>query len=117
MKIKSFVLACLATCLLTLNVFAADPTVPVQSTEASAPKEVSAPKTAQSQIFIEKININTANAEQLAAALNGVGQKKAEAIVQFREQNGPFKSIEELGQVKGIGEATLAKNKDKISIQ
>ncbi len=111
MKIKSFVLACIATCLLTLNVFAADPTVPVQSAE------VSAPKTAQSQTFIEKININTANAEQLAAALNGVGQKKAEAIVQFREQNGPFKSVEELGQVKGIGEATLAKNKDKISIQ
>ena len=117
MKIKAYALSCLAAYCVTLNVFATDPTVPANPVVAKDSAVIAAPKTEQSQNFIEKININTANAEQLAAALNGVGQKKAEAIVQFREQNGPFKSVEELGQVKGIGEATLAKNKSIIVIE
>lgn len=117
MKINAYALTCIAACCLTLNVFAADPAAPSLPAVAIEAQAVTAPKTEQSQTFIEKININTANAEQLAAALNGIGQKKAEAIVQFREQNGPFKSVEELGQVKGIGEATLAKNKAIIVIE
>ncbi|MEY4588355.1 MAG: hypothetical protein RL497_431 [Pseudomonadota bacterium] len=62
------------------------------------------------------VNINTADAENLAAVLDGVGIKKAEAIVAYREQNGKFTSPEQLLEVKGIGKATLDKNKDKIKI-
>lgn len=60
------------------------------------------------------VDINTASAEQLAAALSGVGQVRAEAIVQYREEHGPFTSVEQLLQVQGIGEATLEKNRDQL---
>lgn len=63
-----------------------------------------------------RINLNTASAEQLAT-LNGIGRAKAEAIVQYRQQQGGFKSLEELTQVKGIGQAILEKNKDKLSLE
>lgn len=60
------------------------------------------------------VNVNTADAETLAHELDGVGMTRAEAIVKYREEHGPFRSIEELLAVKGIGEAILAKNKDNI---
>jgi competence protein ComEA len=63
----------------------------------------------------EAININTADAQTLAR-LKGVGLKKAEAIIAWREANGPFVSVDQLTEVKGIGEATLAANRDKIRI-
>jgi competence protein ComEA len=63
-----------------------------------------------------KVNVNTADAATIAAALNGVGQAKAEAIVAHREQNGPFKSAEQLAEVKGIGLKTVEKNRDLIDV-
>jgi len=68
------------------------------------------------QTQAEKVNINTANAEQIASALNGVGDNKAKAIVEYRTSHGKFKSIESLENVDGIGEKTVASNKDKISL-
>ncbi len=65
---------------------------------------------------VEKVNLNTASAEQLSDVLHGVGIKKAQLIVEYRNKHGKFKSINELNQVKGIGEATIKKNKNKISI-
>ncbi|MFH7767264.1 ComEA family DNA-binding protein [Acinetobacter sp. BSP-28] len=62
-----------------------------------------------------KINLNQANAEQLKE-LSGVGQKKAEAIISYRQKNGKFKNIEELQQVKGIGPALFSKNKDRLGL-
>ena len=62
------------------------------------------------------INLNTATAEELSAALEGVGPAKAELIVQYRDQNGKFSSIEQLLEVKGIGMATLEKNKSRIQL-
>lgn len=62
-----------------------------------------------------KISLNTASVEQLMQ-LSGVGHKKAEAIVQYRKQNGKFNSIEELQQVKGIGPSLFNKNKDKLAL-
>ena len=62
-----------------------------------------------------KINLNQANAEQLQE-LSGVGQKKAEAIISYRQKNGKFKNIEELQQVKGIGPALFSKNKDRLGL-
>lgn len=62
------------------------------------------------------VDINTADAAALAAALHGVGAKKAEQIINYRKQNGPFKSIEELTNVKGIGDTILNKNRGRIVI-
>lgn len=62
------------------------------------------------------VNINSADAETLAAELTGVGPEKAAAIVAYREANGPFKSAKDLGAVKGIGEKTLENNRDNIVI-
>lgn len=75
-------------------------------------KEVKTP-TVQTE---KKININKADAEQLAKMLKGVGLKKAQAIVDYRKQYGAFKSIDELTAVKGIGKKTVKKNSAVISI-
>jgi competence protein ComEA len=68
----------------------------------------------------EKININTANADQLVT-LKGIGTAKAQAIIDYRSQQGPFKTAEELSKVKGFSEkivATLLKNNpNKIAIE
>ena len=63
------------------------------------------------------VNINKANAEEIADSLTGVGIKKARDIVAFREKNGPFKSAEQLEDVKGIGAKMVEKNKANIRLQ
>ncbi|HBR7659706.1 TPA: helix-hairpin-helix domain-containing protein [Klebsiella pneumoniae] len=57
-----------------------------------------------------KVSINRASAEQLAQALNGVGLKKAQAIVSYREEYGPFKTLDDLKQVPGMGSALVERN-------
>lgn len=64
--------------------------------------------------FAAPININTADAKTIAESLTGIGIKKAEAIVEYRKTNGPFKAVEDLLKIKGIGEKTLDKNKADI---
>jgi competence protein ComEA len=81
---KSFI-ALLATCFMTLSAWASGP-----------------------------VNINTATAEEIADSLNGVGQKKAQLIVQYREENGVFTHVDELVNVKGIGVSTIDKNRGMI---
>ena len=63
------------------------------------------------------VNVNTADAETIADAMNGVGIKKAQAIVDYRAKNGAFKSLDELAQVKGIGDKTIAKNRANIALE
>lgn len=63
-----------------------------------------------------KVDINRADAAELAATLNGVGEAKAQAIVEYRTAHGPFKSAEQLAQVKGIGLKTVEKNIDRIEV-
>ena len=63
------------------------------------------------------VNINEASAEQIAENLNGIGIKKAQAIVQYRKQIGAFNSKEQLLNVKGIGESTIKKNEHIILIE
>jgi len=65
-------------------------------------------------ILAGTLDINTANAEALAAELHGVGEKKAAEIVKYRDANGAFKSIDELTKVKGIGDIILEKNRGRI---
>ncbi len=62
------------------------------------------------------VNINTADAATLAEGLNGVGIKKAQAIVDYRKQHGPFKSIQDLAKVKGINDKLIEKNKESITL-
>ncbi|MDP4550346.1 helix-hairpin-helix domain-containing protein [Alkalihalobacillus macyae] len=62
------------------------------------------------------ISINTADLNELQE-LPGIGPSKAEAIIQYREENGAFKAIEDLQNISGIGEKTFEKLKDLISIQ
>lgn len=62
------------------------------------------------------VNINTADAQQLASELDGVGLAKAEAIIRYREQNGAFATPEELVKVKGIGDRILDANAGNILV-
>ena len=63
----------------------------------------------------EVVNLNAADAEALAAGMVGIGPAKAAAIVAYREQHGPFKSVDDLLLVKGIGESTLEQNRDRLT--
>ena len=62
------------------------------------------------------VNVNSADAESIAAELKGVGLAKAKAIVEYREKHGPFRSAEDLTLVKGIGARTLDLNKADIKV-
>jgi competence protein ComEA len=77
-----------------------------------------APVTASGAAVEEKgarININTAGVEELTS-LPGIGPSYAKRIVDFREKNGPFKRVEDLLNVQGIGEKTLEKIRDKVTV-
>lgn len=65
--------------------------------------------------FAESININTADKETLMS-ISGVGEKKAEAIIEYREKNGPFKSVDDLSNIKGIGENTIDKQREQLTV-
>ena len=68
-----------------------------------------------SGLALAAININTATQQELEA-LNGIGPVKAQAIIDHRKANGPFKSIEQLKDVKGVGDATFDKIKGDVSV-
>jgi competence protein ComEA len=67
--------------------------------------------------YAAPLDINTASAEQIAEAMVGVGESKADAIIAFRKQHGPFKTVDDLVMVKGIGEKTLEKNRANIMVK
>lgn len=78
--------------------------------------EVEAVKVAAKTQTENRINLNTADVTQLQE-LKGVGPKTAEAIVQWRDSQGPFTSVDQLLAIKGIGEKTLAKMRDSLVVQ
>lgn len=63
------------------------------------------------------VNINVASAAEIQDKLVGIGAKKAQAIVEYREKHGKFLSVEQLTEVSGIGKATLEKNRERIVIE
>jgi len=71
---------------------------------------------AGSAFAADKVDINTADAGQLEKMLVGIGPSKAEAIVEYRKANGPFKSADELALVTGIGLKTVERNRDLIAV-
>jgi len=68
-------------------------------------------------LFAAPVDINTADAKTLAANINGVGNKKAEEIVQYRDKHGPFKNADDLTKVKGIGPSLIEKNRDILLVK
>ncbi|WEV71550.1 helix-hairpin-helix domain-containing protein [Lactobacillus sp. ESL0785] len=84
-----------------------------QTAETTAASDSTA--TASDNQTNAKININTANAEELQK-LNGIGEKKAEQIIAYRQKSGNFKKIEDLKQVSGIGDKTFAALKDQLAV-
>ena len=62
------------------------------------------------------VNVNTADASMLAKELDGIGPAKAQAIVEYRQKNGPFRSAEDLLKVQGIGQRVLDQNKANIRL-
>jgi competence protein ComEA len=66
--------------------------------------------------FAGPVNLNSADAATLARELDGIGPAKAQAIVEFRQKNGPFKTPEDLLKVEGIGERVLEQNRGNIRL-
>lgn len=90
----------------------ADAPAPMRSAPASNGGQSAAVKAVEEAA----VSINQATAEQLAAALSGVGLKKAEGIVRYREQNGPFTQVEQVQEVPGIGPALFEKNRARLKM-
>ncbi|MET3454064.1 MULTISPECIES: ComEA family DNA-binding protein [Pseudomonas] len=84
----------------------------------SKPESVAAPQAVEQPARTQgaKVDLNGADAATLQRELTGIGKGKAEAIVAYRESNGPFSSVEELLEVKGIGKAILDRNRDKLEV-
>ena len=62
------------------------------------------------------VDINSADARTIATQLEGIGPKTAAAIVAYRDKHGPFKSVDDLKKVKGVGDKTLSRNRERITV-
>lgn len=71
---------------------------------------------ASTHVLAGQVDINTADAGTLASAIDGVGDRKAQAIVEHRQTNGSFASVDELANVKGIGMKTVENNRDALTV-
>ncbi len=88
----------------------AKPTAVETKAEAPAAQSKAAVPAKASDEEGTRVSINNASAEELARAMNGVGLKKAQAIVSYREEYGPFKTVEDLKQVPGMGNSLVERN-------
>lgn len=70
-----------------------------------------------SALWAAPVNINTADARAISAALDGIGMKKAQAIVDYRKAHGPFRTLEALTGVKGIGRRMIDNNRADIRLK
>lgn len=88
----------------------------VAASAAEAPATPQAAAPTQAVEAVGPVDLNSADAQTLARELNGIGEAKARAIVEYREAKGPFTSVDELLEVKGIGAATLEKNRERLRV-
>ncbi|WP_039056224.1 helix-hairpin-helix domain-containing protein [Enterobacter sp. Bisph1] len=86
--------------------------------EAAASPQSKAQETAKNALEEDgtQVSINSATAEELSQVMSGVGIKRAQAIVSYREEYGPFKTIEDLKQVPGIGGALVERNLPNLKL-
>ncbi len=96
--------------LVLVSLFAAAPPSSAQSASRTSAKTSTAATSAAAIV-----NINTASAAELDA-LPGIGAKMAERIVEYRQKNGPFKKVEDLMNVRGVGEKNFLKLKPQITV-
>lgn len=106
----AFVCATFSPATLAAPASGAKPPAAHSAASASHTKGQEAAKPAQEEEEGVKVSINSATAEALSKALKGVGLKKAQAIVSYREEYGPFKSVEDLKQVPGMGGKLVERN-------
>ncbi|MFB4393756.1 MULTISPECIES: ComEA family DNA-binding protein [unclassified Pseudomonas] len=83
------------------------------SAEGAKPPMIASPATLSESTVI---NINHVDEATLQDKLTGVGKAKAQAIIKYRELNGPFKTVDELLEVKGIGNALLERNRGALTV-
>lgn len=86
--------------------------VSLQAHQNSSPRSQAASQVAANG----QVSINQATAEELAAALNGVGLKKAQAIVSYREEYGEFTQVDQLKEVPGLGNALVERNLSRLKL-
>jgi competence protein ComEA len=90
--------------------------IPAKGEEGNIPQELTSNPSDTGGTKQGKINLNKADENELQN-LPGIGPSKAAAIMEYRETNGPFKSVEDLKNISGIGDKTFDKLKDLISVQ
>jgi competence protein ComEA len=85
-------------------------------TTPSAGKTTPAAASKEAPAAAAKVNLNTADQATLVS-VKGIGKKRAQAIIEYREKNGPFKTVDDLTKVKGIGDKQLAQLKDQVTVE
>jgi competence protein ComEA len=103
--------------LLAAGLLAGGPSVFAQEQKPAAAPAVAPAVKPAAKPEAARVNINTADAQTLAANLKGVGETRAMEIVRYREAYGPFASADELTEVKGIGKSTLDMNREVITLE
>ena len=105
---------CMMRTLYLLMMLATGVVLAVAPAYAEAPAE---PVSAMTAATLDKVNINTASAQTLEEKLVGIGEARAGDIVRSRETYGSFVSADELAEVKGIGQSTVDRNRDVITLE
>ena len=114
-----FITLAIATTGMSFSALAATPAAKTHAVSTTAEAASAEPGAAQTKAKASdkavedegtRVSINSASAEDLARAMNGVGLKKAQAIVGYRDEYGPFKTVDDLKQVPGIGSALVERN-------
>lgn len=114
MKLPLFLLLTLSAAALATASAAPPATVVVSATKS--PTAVSSTTAAKPVAAAATIDLNSADASTLAREMRGIGQSKARAIVEYRRIHGPFRSIDDLALVKGIGARTIELNRAKLRV-
>ena len=112
MKLLSFILL-----FAFAGTLSAAPPSPMSTVVVSAAKPIAAKANAAKPVVAAAaIDLNSADASTLAREMRGIGESKARAIVEYRRVHGPFRSIDDLALVKGIGARTIELNRAKLRV-